>query len=116
MNRTARRTVTAVGAAALLAAGAPAAVAAQPDGTKTSFQMVRSAAVTAANCMPNANAYVTIRSKGPVEVMTVNASGLVPNAEYDLFVTQVPNAPFGLSWYQGDMESNSHGRAHGTFV
>ena len=28
---------------------------------------------------------------------------------------QLPNAPFGLSWYQGDMESNADGRAVGDF-
>ena len=48
--------------------------------------------------------------------MTIVASGLPNNTEFDLFVVQVPNAPFGLSWYQGDMESNGGGVARGVFI
>jgi hypothetical protein len=59
---------------------------------------------------------VTINSLGPVEVMHVEAAGLPPNTEFDLFVIQVPNAPFGLSWYQGDMQTNNIGRAVGDFI
>jgi hypothetical protein len=80
------------------------------------FGMVRSTAVVNAGCALNAQAHVTVNSVGPVEVMTVEANGLPPNQEFDLFVTQVPNAPFGMAWYQGDMESNSNGRAVGTFI
>ncbi len=28
----------------------------------------------------------------------------------------MPNAPFGISWYQGDLESNNAGHANGTFI
>jgi hypothetical protein len=48
--------------------------------------------------------------------MTIVATGLPKNTEFDLFVIQVPNAPFGLSWYQGDMESNGRGVARGVFI
>ena len=41
----------------------------------------------------------------------VSASHLPRNTDFDLFVIQVPNAPFGISWYQGDLESNRHGHA-----
>ena len=80
------------------------------------FGMVRSAAVENAGCALNATARVTINTLGPVEVMHVEASGLPPNQEFDLFVTQQPNGPFGMAWYQGDMESNASGRAVGDFV
>jgi len=80
------------------------------------FAMVRSTAVDNAGCALNAKARVTINSLGPVEVMHVEATGLPPNSEFDLFVTQIPNAPFGMAWYQGDMESNANGRAVGDFV
>lgn len=80
------------------------------------FGMVRSAAVVTAGCALNAQARVTIDSLGPIEVMHVEATGLPPNSEFDLFVTQLPNAPFGMAWYQGDMESNANGRALGTFI
>jgi hypothetical protein len=80
------------------------------------FAMVRSAAATAANCLPAAKARVTDTSLGPVERLRVKASGLPPSTGFDLFVIQVPNAPFGLSWYQGDVETNASGRADQTFV
>jgi hypothetical protein len=80
------------------------------------FNMVRSAAVDNAGCALNATARVTVNSLGPVEVMHVEASGLPPNSEFDLFVTQQANAPFGMAWYQGDLESNSNGKAVGDFI
>jgi hypothetical protein len=82
----------------------------------TSFDMVRSAASVKANCLVDAEAHVTIESRGPVEVMKIRASHLPKNTDFDLFVTQVPNSPFGVSWYQGDLESNGSGHAYGTFV
>ncbi len=57
-----------------------------------------------------------IRSLGPVERMRVDAEGLPASTDFDLFVIQVPNGPFGLSWYQGDLESNAAGEASGMFV
>jgi hypothetical protein len=80
------------------------------------FGMVRSASAENAGCALQAKARVTINSLGPVEVMHVEATGLPPNSEFDLFVTQLPNAPFGMAWYQGDMESNASGRAVGDFI
>jgi hypothetical protein len=80
------------------------------------FSMVRSGAVENAGCALNATARITVNSLGPVEVMHVEASGLPPNQEFDLFVTQQANAPFGMAWYQGDMESNANGRAVGDFI
>ena len=31
------------------------------------------------------------------------------NTEFQLFVTQQPNSPFGISWYQSDFETNNQG-------
>ncbi len=73
-----------------------------------SFHMVVSAG--AASCIaPNAIAYVTIHDLGPVQNMHIDVQNLPPNTEYDFFVIQVPNKPFGLSWYQADIETNSIG-------
>lgn len=80
------------------------------------FQMVRSAAAEDAKCLANVHANVQVEPLGPVERMTIVASGLPKNTEFDLFVIQVPNAPFGLSWYQGDMDSNESGVARGQFI
>ncbi len=80
------------------------------------FQMVRSAGAVAANCIPNARAEVRVASLGPVEVMTVDIQGLPPNREFDFFVIQNPDAPFGLAWYQGDIKTDAQGEGHQLFV
>lgn len=80
------------------------------------FSMVRSAGVTNAGCALEAKGRVTVNTLGPVEVMHLEATGLPPNQEFDFFVIQLPNAPFGMSWYQGDIESNADGRAVGDFI
>ena len=76
------------------------------DDHRTRFHMVRSAAAEKANCLSDASATVRITSEGPVERMRVRVKGLPPKTNFDLFVIQVPNAPFGLSWYQGDIETD----------
>jgi hypothetical protein len=78
--------------------------------------MVRSAAAETGNCLAGARAEVRVISLGPVELMNVDVSGLPPNTEFDFFVLQLPNAPFGLAWYQGDIETNGHGEGHGLFL
>ena len=80
------------------------------------FQMVRSAGAVAANCIPNAHAAVRVASLGSVEAMTVDIGGLPPNREFDFFVIQNPDAPFGLAWYQGDIETDANGEGHQLFV
>jgi hypothetical protein len=70
----------------------------------------------AAMCLPNATAHVTIVPNGPVEHMTVQVSGLPPKTDFDFFVIQVPTAPFGMSWYQGDIETNARGSGHAVFI
>jgi hypothetical protein len=80
------------------------------------FNMVRSTAAEGAGCLPHASARVVVNSTGPVEVMTVRVRGLPANTEFDFFVIQVPNAPFGLSWYQGDIETGSNGSGTGRFI
>jgi hypothetical protein len=113
MNRALRTAAVAAGTLTLVAGGAAVADAATRT---TTFSMVRSDASLKAGCLAHAGATVTINSIGPVEVMTINAYGLPKHTDFDLFVTQVPNAPFGLSWYQGDLESDGHGSATGRFV
>jgi hypothetical protein len=104
--------VAAVGVASTLAFAGGA----NADVKSTSFSMARSAASVNANCLQGATAHVNIVSRGPVETMKIRASHLPINTDFDLFVIQVPNAPFGVSWYQGDLQSDAHGNASGTFV
>ncbi len=112
-----RRTIAAgVFAVAAAATGILGSASADASGGYNSFTMQRSPGIVAAKCLPAAKANVTIVHNGPVEVMKVDAKGLPANTDFDLFVTQVPNAPFGVSWYQGDLESNTSGEAHGVFI
>jgi hypothetical protein len=101
------------------AALAVAALAILPAHAADTFQfnMVRSPALAAfPKFVPNARATVTITSVGTVEMMSVFCSGLPPNTDFDFFVIQVPNGPFGLAWYQGDIESGPKGNAAGQFI
>lgn len=80
------------------------------------FAMERSSTAETANCLPYAVGRVTINSLGPVESLHVEVSGLPPNTDFDLFVIQLPDKPFGLAWYQGDILTNSAGVGVGDFV
>jgi hypothetical protein len=84
------------------------------DDDSVKFDMVVSAG--AKTCLPKASATVSISPAGPVEIMDVTVQGLPPNAEFDFFVIQVPKAPFGVSWYQGDIETDKNGRGHRQFI
>jgi hypothetical protein len=107
--------MSAAAVAGLAAVNATAADTAAPESNLT-FRMVRSTASVGAGCLVGARADVTVVPLGEVERMTVVARNLPPNTEFDLFVIQLPDAPFGLSWYQGDMESNAAGVATRTFI
>ena len=78
------------------------------------FDMVVSGGARA--CLPHAEADVTVHSIGSVEIMDVDVEGLPANTDFDFFVIQVPKAPFGLSWYQGDINTNKYGRGHQVFI
>lgn len=70
----------------------------------------------AAACLPGAGGEVGVTSLGTVEQLAVHVYGLRPDTDYDFFVIQVPNAPFGLSWYQGDIMTNDAGEGWATFI
>jgi hypothetical protein len=72
-----------------------------------SFAMVPSPGIKA--CLRYAAGYVTITPNSLNDDMKVRVSGLAPNTGYDLFVIQLPNKPFGISWYQSDLETDAHG-------
>jgi hypothetical protein len=48
--------------------------------------------------------------------MDVTVQGLPPNTDFDYFVIQVPKAPFGVSWYQGDIETDKNGKGKQQFI
>lgn len=81
---------------------------------------VRSGAFASAEgspaCVPDAAGTVSIAPGGPVEVMNVRVTGLPPNTDFDFFVIQQPNGPFGMSWYQGDIDTNGAGIGRAKFI
>src|SRR5262245_54820050 len=84
---------------------------------KFRFQMVRSPALDAVpDCVPNASGSVSIQPGNQAEILRINVKGLPPKTNFDFFVIQVPNGPFGMSWYQGDLDTNGRGVGHGKFV
>ena len=99
-----RQLMAASAGLSLLWTGSP--LAAVPGGPVT-FPMVVSAG--AASCVPNAQGRVTISPRGAVENMHVEVSGLPPKSGFDFFVIQVPTSPFGMFWYQGDIDTDSKG-------
>jgi hypothetical protein len=71
------------------------------------FKLVASPGITA--CLPHAKGSVTITPNSLNDVMKVSVSGLPANTGFDLFVIQLPNKPFGIAWYQSDLQTNSTG-------
>ena len=112
---------------AVLAAAAVAILASTPalagdndnDGDDLKFDLVPSKGLPDAalkGALKNAHGKVHITSVGPVEIMEVAVFGLPPNTDFDFFVIQEPNKPFGLAWYQGDIETNKDGRGFNRFI
>lgn len=71
------------------------------------FNLVPSPNIT--KCLANAGGSATITRGSLNDELSVHVKGLAPNTGYDLFVIQLPNKPFGVSWYQSDLETNGNG-------
>jgi hypothetical protein len=116
------RRVLAVGAATGLAAAigltaATVASAAQshPAAKRSfSFALVPSPGIKA--CLPHARGRVTITPHDQNDTMKVTIAGMPRGSDFDLFVIQQPNKPFGVSWYQSDVDAGSHGTGSATVV
>jgi hypothetical protein len=80
------------------------------------FNIVRSTSARTAGCLPDAKGRVIIHALGSVDNLHVAVSGLPPNVDFDFFVIQVPDKPFGMSWYQGDIQTDGSGNGVGDFV
>ena len=66
------------------------------------------------SCLPHAGGRVTIIPGSQNDTMDVSVFGMPKNADFDLFVIQQPNKPFGVSWYQTDINADRHGFGHAT--
>src|ERR671921_1436558 len=86
----------------------------------TTFNMVRSQTAVANDCLKGAKANVDVRTTAmDQQIMDVSVNHAPKNTEFELFVTQQPKSPFGVSWYQADFTTNNQGqgevRARGIF-
>ena len=92
--------------AAAFAALAPMQAYAEPVTTIT-FPLTVSPG--AKNCLPKAEGTVKVHTLGVVETLDAVIEDLPPNTDFVIFNIQVPNAPFGLAWYNGDILTDSKG-------
>lgn len=93
------------------ASAAGAAVTSAPSKAFT-FKLVPSAGIAA--CLPHAGGKVTITPGKQNDTMLVSIHGMPHGAEFDLFVIQQPAKPFGISWYQTDVNADQHGNGTAT--
>ena len=123
-RRALTRTAAGLGAAAIAgalaaslsltaASAAPVATtaAASHDGSFT-FPLTPSPGIKA--CLPHLGGFATITPTSQNDIMQVTIFGAPRNAGFDLFVIQQPLKPFGVSWYQSDVDANHHGFGHAT--
>lgn len=80
------------------------------------FELVRSAEAEQAGCLDDVTAKAQVFLLDQAEKMVLSASGLPKNVAFTVFVIQVPDAPFGLVWYQGDLISDGKGNAQVTYI
>jgi hypothetical protein len=114
---------TAAKAAAVVAAGAFAAALSltATAGAATGGAHARSTAASSFSfglkpsssaisaCLAKAGGHATITTGKLNDTMKVSLHGMPPNTGFDLFVIQQPTAPFGVSWYQSDIQTNDNG-------
>ena len=65
-------------------------------------------------CLAKAGGHATITTGKLNDTMKVSLHGMPPNTGFDLFVIQQPTAPFGVSWYQSDIQANDNGYGSAT--
>ncbi len=114
--RTRALAVTAVAAGAVAASLSLTAASAAPVnsvaaaagfGHAFTFGLVPSPGIT--SCLPHARGEVAVVPGSLNDLMAVTIHGMPANSDFDLFVIQQPNKPFGVSWYQTDIHADSHG-------
>jgi hypothetical protein len=117
-RRITRRTIVMITACAAIIAGlttyglTSASAAAQAPSVTFRFMLVASPGI--AKCLPNARGQVSIKPGTLNDIMKVELSGMPANSEFDLFVIQYPNKPFGVSWYQSDISTGYDGSGTAT--
>ncbi|BFM06905.1 hypothetical protein [Halioxenophilus aromaticivorans] len=85
------------------------------DARANEFQMTRPAALSE-GCATKAKGFVRITPVGEAERMEIFVQGMPANSEVEVFTIQVPEFPFGMSWYVGDIKTNAKGKGYASFV
>ena len=93
--------------AAAFAALAPMQAYAEEPVTTITFPLTVSPG--AKNCLPKAEGTVKVHTLGVVETLDAVIEDLPPNTDFVIFNIQVPNKPFGLAWYNGDILTDAKG-------
>jgi hypothetical protein len=122
VRRFARRTIVALAACAAVAAGlatyglsaAGAATKAPTASAAKTFTFALKASPGIANCLPYARGQAWITPGSLNDVMKVKLWGMPAHSQFDLFVIQFPNKPFGVSWYQSDVNVGADGTGTAT--
>ena len=108
--------MTAVAPSHAQCVGTPCTAATAASTPPVTIQFPMKVSPGASTCLPNASGAVIDHSFGEFENLEVIVRGLPPNTGFDLFSIEVPNAPFGLAWYIGDIVTDSQGIGVGNFV
>ena len=78
------------------------------------FNLVPS--LEAEGCLEGASGKGQIFQLEGTDKLTLSVSGLPANIELEVFIIQAADAPFGLSWYQGDLETDRQGKGTQSFI
>ena len=113
IRRLGRRAIAMISACAaiiggLTAYGLTSASAAPRAGSVTfTFRLIASPGI--ARCLQDARGQAWVTPNSRNDVMKVQLWGMPANSDFDLFVIQHADKPFGVSWYQSDISVGSNG-------
>ena len=77
---------------------------------QTTFTFPLEVSPGAKACLPGAEGTVIAHTFGNVENLQVVIHNMPANTDFVLFIIQVPNSPFGLAWYNGDILTDDFGQ------
>jgi len=101
-------------AAGLVTYGLSAAGAATMTQAQRTFTFGLKPSPGIASCLPHARGVASITPGSLNDTMKVTLYGMPANSDFDLFVIQTPNKPFGVSWYQSDIHAGRTGSGSAT--
>lgn len=76
--------------------------------TPTTFPLTRPIGVDT-ECAPHAFGLARVSAGEEADILEIGVVGMPKNSNVEVFAIQVPGFPFGLSWYVGDIKTDSYG-------